>query len=204
MITCGRCRLPKEFSEFYKRKRGGLYCYCKSCVLAEGIERQRKLKVQCVNYKGGKCIRCGYSKCCAALDFHHVDESKKDFSISKLRGTAFNDVIRNELDKCILVCCRCHREVHAELNNNAPWAEQVRKPNGLKPKKTMDRYCIDCGKSVGKKSTRCKGCVPRAFKIVWPPIKELIRMIEETNYLQTAKKLGVSDNAVRKHIKYHS
>ena len=71
----------------------------------------------CVEYKGGKCCLCGYNKCMGALDFHHIDPSKKDFAISKQRRTSPQkfDCVKSELDKCILVCSNCHSEIHAGL-----------------------------------------------------------------------------------------
>lgn len=38
-------------------------------------------------------------------------------------------------------------------------------------------------------------------KIVWPSDDDLVAMVESTNYVQTAKTLGVSDVAVRKRVK---
>lgn len=38
-------------------------------------------------------------------------------------------------------------------------------------------------------------------KIIWPNDEILNNMVEELGYLQVGKKLGVSDNAVRKRIK---
>jgi predicted HNH restriction endonuclease len=68
-----------------------------------------------VEYKGGSCVKCGYKKCIGALEFHHIDPSKKDFTLSHLKSSKFDDKIKNELDKCILVCANCHREIHEEL-----------------------------------------------------------------------------------------
>jgi len=45
-----------------------------------------------------------------AMDFHHPDPLLKDFSISQ-RMTSW-EAIRKELDKCVLLCATCHREVH--------------------------------------------------------------------------------------------
>ena len=42
-------------------------------------ERKQALVELC----GGKCVACGYSKCIAALEFHHRDPAKKDFPLSK-------------------------------------------------------------------------------------------------------------------------
>ncbi len=73
----------------------------------------RRLKEQSVSYKGGKCQICGYNRYNGALEFHHIDETKKDFSISG-RSISF-ERLRPELDKCLLVCSNCHREIHGKL-----------------------------------------------------------------------------------------
>jgi hypothetical protein len=50
-----------------------------------------------------------------ALEFHHLDGSRKDFGISSKGYTRSWSKIRDELDKCILLCANCHREIHAGL-----------------------------------------------------------------------------------------
>lgn len=57
---------------------------------------------------------CGYSKCMAALEFHHRDSSKKSFSISSYNG-GWTDLLISELDGCDLLCSNCHREIHYAL-----------------------------------------------------------------------------------------
>lgn len=74
---------------------------------------RHKAKQILVDYKGGKCCICGYDKCNEALDFHHLNPENKDFSISSTHKNI--DILKKEVDKCILVCCRCHREIHAGL-----------------------------------------------------------------------------------------
>lgn len=58
---------------------------------------------------GGECQMCGYNRCPEALELHHVDPSQKDFSFSKIRAW---DRLYAELEKAILLCALCHREVH--------------------------------------------------------------------------------------------
>lgn len=71
-------------------------------------------KQKAVEYKGGKCCVCGYSKCAAALDFHHLDPSQKDgYGTGALKSHWTFERNKPEIDKCILVCVRCHREIHA-------------------------------------------------------------------------------------------
>lgn len=76
-------------------------------------ERRRKLKVMLVEYKGGKCSVCGYQKCIWALDLHHLDESKKEFGLSVRGMTRSWEKLKEEADKCVLLCANCHREIHA-------------------------------------------------------------------------------------------
>ena len=71
-----------------------------------------------VEYKGGSCIKCGYNKCIGALEFHHMDPSNKDFTLSHIKSGKFDDRVKNELDKCILVCANCHRGIHEKLQIN--------------------------------------------------------------------------------------
>lgn len=61
---------------------------------------------------GNKCCRCGYDKCTAALEFHHLDPSSKEGGI--IGTTASLAKQRAEASKCILVCANCHRELHHE------------------------------------------------------------------------------------------
>ena len=64
---------------------------------------------------GGKCNICGYSKCLAALHFHHVDSKNKSFCITDAlwgKVKASHQEILDEAEKCILVCSNCHIEIH--------------------------------------------------------------------------------------------
>jgi hypothetical protein len=111
---CPRCETEKLKTEFYNRRNGkGNSVYCKRCSNDQTVERQKKFKQQCIDYKGGKCVSCGYKKCNNVLEFHHLDPSKKEFSIAHARLISFNDEVKKELDNCALVCANCHREIHA-------------------------------------------------------------------------------------------
>lgn len=113
---CPRCKQDCPTDDFYSR-RGKKHSsvYCKKCTNEQSVERIRGLKEKMVEYKGGECNRCGYNKYIGALEFHHINPSEKDFTPSTLKSYVFNDKVKNELDKCILVCSNCHREIHHEL-----------------------------------------------------------------------------------------
>lgn len=78
-------------------------------------KRRKKIKAMAIEYKGGKCNICGYDKYIGALDFHHLDEGSKRFGLSTKGLTRSWDKTKAEVDKCILVCANCHREIHAGL-----------------------------------------------------------------------------------------
>jgi hypothetical protein len=112
--VCLLCHQDLPISSFYKRKqRRTHHVYCKRCFSNYTSQRQQRLKQKCVSYKGGKCEICGYDKHTAALDFHHKIPGKKDFNISQIASRSFSKTIRKELDKCMLLCANCHREIHA-------------------------------------------------------------------------------------------
>jgi 5-methylcytosine-specific restriction endonuclease McrA len=77
--------------------------------------RRKKIRVMAVEYKGGRCEKCGYCKCIDALEFHHVDPTKKDFTISSKGYTRSWEKVKSELDKCMILCANCHRKLHAKL-----------------------------------------------------------------------------------------
>ena len=76
-------------------------------------EYRVNVKQRLIDYKGGKCQVCGYNRCINALEFHHINPKEKDFTISG--GTKSFNTLKLEVDKCILVCSNCHREIHAGL-----------------------------------------------------------------------------------------
>ena len=77
---------------------------------------RQRLKIKSIEYKGGKCLICGYDKCNRSMDFHHRDPNEKDFCIGSSTVLNWNRV-KTELDKCDLLCRNCHGEVHEKLDN---------------------------------------------------------------------------------------
>lgn len=90
---------------------------CRKCSV-EAVQRRRYLvKEKAVEYKGGKCEICGYDKCISALEFHHLNPTQKDFGIGHRGYTRSWEKVKEELDKCIMVCANCHRELHEKDSN---------------------------------------------------------------------------------------
>lgn len=90
-------------------------------------KKQREpLKLECFNYKGGKCLDCGLVDHPALFDFHHRDPSQKDFGISQVISRPHSSseillaLLKPELDKCDLLCCLCHRRRHLSPMKRTP------------------------------------------------------------------------------------
>jgi transposase-like protein len=86
---------------------------CKRCNNEAVAERRRTVKQVLVDEAGGRCSECGYSRCSAALEFHHLDPSAKRFGISSAGVTRSIESSRREANKCVLLCANCHAEVEA-------------------------------------------------------------------------------------------
>ncbi len=86
---------------------------CYNCM-PDGVQLTRGMFLAKIKeHLGGRCIKCGYDKCLKALEFHHLDPSKKDFTISNDHFKLKEAV--EEVKKCILICSNCHKELHDNL-----------------------------------------------------------------------------------------
>lgn len=57
---------------------------------------------------GGKCQICGYNKCMAALDFHHINPEDKEYDSEFHSKKKFLKKIQE--GKIKLFCSNCHKE----------------------------------------------------------------------------------------------
>jgi 5-methylcytosine-specific restriction endonuclease McrA len=76
-------------------------------------KRRKKVRQMAIDMGGAKCQLCGYHKCAEALEFHHCHNDRKDFSISNSGHSRSWARVKDEIEKCVLLCANCHREVHS-------------------------------------------------------------------------------------------
>ena len=95
----------------YDRKKGHRTNHCNSC---KTVTSDKRKKLKAIEYKGGKCVVCGYNRYFGSLTFHHIDPSTKSYNISWHYNYAWEE-LKKELDKCVLICSNCHGEVHGGL-----------------------------------------------------------------------------------------
>lgn len=108
-------------AEFETLTNGTSRKYCFKCSpsypkggsRAETIKTMRKaMKQEVVKRLGGKCCRCGYNKCIAALVFHHRNPKEKKFALSADKNIHSWEDYLAEAQKCDLLCSNCHAEIH--------------------------------------------------------------------------------------------
>ena len=113
-IVCGKqlCGRQRKFcsakcrdKEFYDRTQK------KNNLLRNQKNRAMRRKRRFIDMLGGKCSVCGYNHNMAALDFHHVRDKKFPLSSKNICSMSI-DRLLPELEKCVLLCANCHRELH--------------------------------------------------------------------------------------------
>lgn len=107
---------------------------------------RQRMKAKGVMYLGGKCSECGYSKSVWSLHFHHKNPAEKSFTISRYQNLCWERV-RQELEKCRLLCANCHGEKHeAEFNVR----EKVRKKQMAEERKQIVRRLRNASATFSK------------------------------------------------------
>lgn len=177
-----------------------------------------KLRLWSEGLKEKVCETCGVTEWLgkpAPLCLDHINGDNKD----------------NRLENLMILCHNCHAQTETftgkKLRKNfcvhcgdyiasaarvwcdcgKPWRGDKDSQNllvGDKPQPLPPKTCIDCSKAISYKSERCKSCAGKFqnnTKINWPDSDTLQKMLDESNYLQLGKTLGVSDNAIRKRLK---
>jgi hypothetical protein len=121
----------------------------------------------------------------------------------------------NRIENLRLICPNCHsqtstfagKNIKHVSNKHIPRCEVCDTPiSGAKYKRCMkcrslcnNKKC-SCGKSIRSSSKTCKDCRVQKTKIDWPELEDLRAMVDEFGFMKTGKVIGVSDNAVRKHL----
>lgn len=156
---------------------------------------------------GGCCSLCGYDKNMSALEFHHKNPAIKKFKLDS-RGFSNTNVydLKNELDKCQLLCSNCHREVHNEsldMKNIHGIIENINKKTLSTPK--FNKFCENC--ATGMKATSGKrfcsvNC--RNAQKNYPSKDELLRKYSELKFWnRVALHYGITKKVIQNIRKKH-
>ncbi len=106
----------------------------------------------------------------------------------------------NRLENLEFLCPNCHSQskTFAGRNNRCSFKKKT-----IKPLKSINSCA--CGAQIKNRSTKCQKCHHENLRKVKsrPSYGELINDITFSNYTVTGKKHGVSDNTIRKWLKFY-
>lgn len=161
--------------------------------------RQRLIKE---GRKEARCEDCGLDSWMGVpipLELDHVNGDNRD----------------NRIDNLKVLCPNCHALTPTWRGRN----RRVRTVSGKSAeygrKYPKEAYVCECGLSKGPTSKVCSRCwntpggrsrreveekMTRATKIEWPTDEWLTERLKTTSYSALGRELGVSDNAIRKHL----
>lgn len=127
--------------------------------------------------KAARCEKCGldeWNGLPIPLEVDHVNGISND----------------NRVDNLMILCPNCHAQTPTYRGRN------------YKGRRKVIRSCVACGDDLsnGTSGSHCSKCFQRPRKIKWPTKQELLDRLKTTSYTQLGKELGVSDNAIRKHL----
>jgi len=136
MRKCSKCLKELHLDKFSKNasRKDGLNERCKDCCnqyirehykknkqyyknkAKESDKRQTERNKKIIKDIKEKscCIKCGESHP-ATLDFHHINQNEKEFTIAAGLSKSLKS-LKKEIDKCIVLCSNCHRKLHWKEN----------------------------------------------------------------------------------------
>lgn len=166
--------------------------------------RGLKRKYEAVIARGGKCEKCGYSHNISALDFHHINPEEKEFEIDIRKfSNASLSLLNKELDKCILLCANCHREVHnptLNMKDIQKIIETAKDKKSFSNETSYGSICPVCGKRFPKVTgkTYCSIECRDSVRYKNYPSKE--QVLESYQQLKSWEKVAEYYNITRKII----
>lgn len=151
--------------------------------------KKRLLKEKIFTHTCSSCHLTEWMNNPIPLELDHIDGNHENNNLLNLR----------------LLCPNCHAFTPTYRGKNKKENKQLLYESN---------NCLECSRKISSNRKVCGICYNLfrskyqdkshfKTKIDWASNEELLQMLSESNYTQVAKKLGVSDNAIRKRIKNH-
>lgn len=170
------------------------------------VNWRRRTKLKLIEYKGGKCEKCGYDKPCpSAYDFHHKDPATKEFGIGAGGVTLSFEKLKAEADKCQLLCRNCHAETH-DAAFATERARALAEHEAFMAKR-IERRTVKCPSCKvyfmqvwANQTFCCETCASMDRRKVDRPSKEELEAMVSAGlaWVEIARRFLVTDNAVRR------
>lgn len=146
-------------------------------------------------YKDGlkkkKCEICGIGE-------DWFNGSKIIHILDHINGDPYD----NRIENLRIVCPNCNSTLETNCRGNGIKRIYDSTKNIYKSDNVYKK--CSCGEIILKESNFCTKCNGKQNrKVERPPYNQLLKEIEESNYTAVGRKYGVSDNTIRKWIKYY-
>lgn len=182
-----------------------------------GRETIKRRLIQERGHRCEKCLRTEWFDIPITLEVDHIngDSDQNDFSNLKLlcpnchsQTPTWRRAKSSYSQNPKFICPECNGKKQ-RLSLRCQDCYQARKgPRNSKSTMpnnpnyyTLQKTC-SCGTLISDKATPCTKCAhKKQLKIDWPDTDVIIAGIRETYYSAMGRKLGVSDNAIRKYLK---
>jgi hypothetical protein len=169
------CNPAKPLSELLNKDTPYASDRLKKRLIAEGLKTHRCESCNMTEWLGNPI----------PIELDHID----------------GDHDNNELSNLRILCPNCHALTSTYRGRHKRKPVEVRIKE-RKERSRMHSNCVVCNVPITSKAKHCPACYFISNqKIVWPTKDELLQMLSVSNYTQVAKQLGVSDNAIRKHLR---
>ena len=103
----------------FKHKEGKIHL----CNICKRKSKRLAYRISAANYKNNQCELCGLKRNTIddleIFDFHHKDKNDKSFELGDNIESRNWEIIKQELDKCMMLCAICHRKQHLYSRNEA-------------------------------------------------------------------------------------
>lgn len=131
-MKCNKCKREKELESFnfrnkVKNIKNGI---CKDCQktyknsyyrrnkeshYARNNVTKQTLKSYIKNNKNSGCVICRELSI-PCLEYHHLVSENKEHLVSKMVDRGSLKKLKEEIDKCVILCSNCHRKIHHDLD----------------------------------------------------------------------------------------
>lgn len=165
------------------------------------ITARHRIKKSLVFAYGNKCYVCHKTFNKSVYELHHLDPSKKSFSLGNGSTHALNITIK-EAKKCILVCPTCHRLITLG---------EIKLPKNTKSNfntykfMLIYKYSININKERALhklKKQQLKSRIPHIPLYKRVNRNKLKTQIRTMPFTKVGKYYGVTDNSIRKVCKH--
>jgi len=126
---CSKCNIEKDINDFNSKGVGKLQPYCRACDNKHAREyyeknrdriksqsnRAKRIRVANISKEirelkeSTPCLDCGKNYPYYVMDFDHITGDKVG-NISHMIQSGATRKIKEEVEKCEIVCANCHRE----------------------------------------------------------------------------------------------